>query len=303
MFPVTNPNTAADSVNTAPAPRTPGDGAALDDREQQPRARHGGPFTRGVAATVLASAALSGAAALAGPATAAAAGYAVAYTDGDGVALRSAPAANARLNPMVVWRDGTPVVIICQTWSADAVGPRANHIFDRVAYSGRAEATWLPDAYVSGTAAANQFTAGIARCDSGPTTPPPAPGASAAAEKAIAWMSSRLGSRQYDGLCLAAVYQAYLSGDRDITAGLPWGPAHDTAYSYWTVAANKHPGDRNPPRGALVFFRSAAGAPGHVAISLGGGQMISTYDGRTSGIHIMSISSYDPTRYLGWVGI
>ncbi|MFR9802578.1 NlpC/P60 family protein [Pseudonocardia sp. RS010] len=116
-------------------------------------------------------------------------------------------------------------------------------------------------------------------------------------------MSARLGSRQYDGLCLAAVYQAYLSAGRNITDGLPYGPAHDSAYIYWTVAANKHPGDRNPPRGALVFFRSAAGAPGHVAISLGNGEMISTYDGRTAGIHIMAISAYDPSRYLGWVGI
>lgn len=235
-----------------------------------------------------------------GDSPAEAGGFAVAYTDGDGVSLRSAPAANARLSPMVVWRDGTPVTILCQAWSADAVGPRGNHVFDRVAYPARAEATWIPDAYVSGTAAANQFTAGIPRCDD-PPAPAPAPTASAAAEQAIAWMSARAGSRQYDGLCLAAVYQAYLAGGRNITAGLPYGPSHDSAYTYWTVATDKHPGDRNPPRGALVFFRSAAGAPGHVALSLGGGQMISTYDGRTAGIHTMAISSYDPSRYLGWV--
>jgi hypothetical protein len=227
-------------------------------------------------------------------------GFAVAYTSGDGVALRSAPTANARLAPMVVWRDGTPVTIICQTWSADAVGPRANHVFDQIAYPARSAPTYVPDAYVSGTAAANQFTAGIPRCGS---PAPTSSSSSAAEEKAIAWMNARLGSTQYDGYCLAAVYQAYLAAGRNITAGLPYGPSHDSAYAYWTVAANRHPGDRNAPRGALVFFRSAAGAPGHVAISLGGGQMISTYDGRTGGVHVMPIAGYDPSRYLGWVGV
>ncbi|MGQ0480022.1 MAG: NlpC/P60 family protein [Pseudonocardia sp.] len=202
---------------------------------------------------------------------------------------------------MVVWRDGTPVRIICQTWSPDGVGPRGNHVFNRVAYPARPTPTYIPDAYVSGTAAANQFTAGIPRCGSTPTPAPPV--AAPAAEKAIGWMSSQMGSTRYDGLCLEAVYRAYRAAGRDITAGLPYGPSHDSAYSYWTVARGRHPGDRNPPRGALVFFRSAGGAPGHVAISLGRGQMISTFDGRTRGIHTMPISAYDPSRYLGWVGI
>lgn len=259
---------------------------------------------RRAGAALALTAAAGGAFAVLAPAADAGA-FSVAYTGGDGVALRSAPAANARLAPMVVWRDGTPVTIICQTSSPDAVGPRANHIFDQVAYGARSAPTYIPDAYVAGTAAANVFTTGIPRCGApAPApTPAPAPSGNAAAEKAISWMSARIGSTQYDGYCLAAVYQAYLAAGRNITAGLPYAQSHDSAYSYWTVAANRHPGDHNPPRGALVFFRSAAGAPGHVAISLGGGQMISTYDGRTHAIHTMAISSYDPSRYLGWVGV
>jgi hypothetical protein len=230
----------------------------------------------------------------------AAPGYSVAYTNGDGIALRSAPTAAARLSPLVVWRDGTPVTIICQTWSPDGVGPRANHIFDQIIYPARTAPSYIPDTYVAGTAAANQYTPGIPRCR---TAPAPPPVASAAAEQAISWMRARLGNTSYDGYCLTAVYRAYLSGSRDITAGLPFGPAHGSAYSYWTVARDRHPGDHNPPRGALVFFRSAAGAPGHVAISLGNGQMISTYDGRTHGIHTLAINSYDPSRYLGWAAV
>lgn len=267
---------------------------------EAPRPRRVSTLGRTAAALALLAAA-GGVITSIAPAAHAAPVFRVAYTDGDGVALRYAPTAKGRLSPRVVWADGTQVTIICQTWSGDVVGPRANHVFDQVAYPARSASTWIPDAYVAGTAAANNFTPGIARC--GGTAPAPTPPSNAAAEKAIGWISARIGSTAYDGYCLAAVYQAYLSAGRNITAGLPYAQSHDTAYSYWTVAANRHPGDRNPPRGALVFFRSAAGAPGHVAISLGGGQMISTYDGRTLAIHTMAISSYDPSRYLGWVGI
>lgn len=200
---------------------------------------------------------------------------------------------------------GETAQLICGTWG-DPVGPYANRRWHKVNNLSRNIGVgWLPDRYFDTPNNANQPTPGERECTSADlgaaTTPPPSAGSSA--EKAITWMATRLGHREYDRQCLAAVYQAYLSGGRNITAGLPWGPSHDSAYTYWTVAANRHPGDRNPPRGALVFFRSLAGAPGHVAISLGGGQMISTYDGRTPGIHIMAISSYDPSRYLGWGAI
>lgn len=259
------------------------------------------PIRRRAVGLLVAALAATTTAGLAGGTPAeAATGYSIGGTGGDGVALRSAPAANARITPLIVLRDGTPISIVCQAWSGDAVGPRANHVFNRISYPGRAEA-WVPDAYVAGTAPANQFTPGLPRCGSAPAGNPTA---SPAAERAISWMRARLGSRALDGQCLAAVYQAYLAGGRDITAGLPWAASHGSAYSYWTVARNKHVGDRNAPRGALVFFRSGGGAaPGHVAISLGGGQMITTYDGRTPGIHIMPVSGYDPSRYLGWAGV
>jgi cell wall-associated NlpC family hydrolase len=159
-------------------------------------------------------------------------------------------------------------------------------------------ASFYDDAHYSSEAQL-RATYGIPKCGATPTPPP----ATSAAERAIGWMNARLGSTQYDSYCLAAVYQAYLAAGINITAGLASGPSHGSAYTYWTVARNRHLGDRNVPRGGLVFFRSAAGAPGHVAISLGGGRMISTYDGRTHAIHTMAISSYDPSRFLGWVGV
>jgi len=99
----------------------------------------------------------------------------VAYTGGDGVALRNAPTATAKISPLIVWPDGHAVPIICQTWSSDgsAVGPNNNHIFNKVSYAGYAGDVYVPDAYVNGTAAANQYTAGVPRC--GSSTPPPPP--------------------------------------------------------------------------------------------------------------------------------
>ena len=132
---------------------------------------------------------------------------------------------------------------------------------------------------------------------------PPQPGSEpiTGAAKAIAWMSGRLGYLELDQLSLSAVSQAYMSAGIDITAGLATKPSHDTAFSFWRVAGDRrHPGERNPPRGALLFFRSAAGAPGHVAIALNSTYMLTTADGRSAGIHVAKISSYYPSRYLGW---
>jgi len=265
---------------------------------------HRSPLLRAGAAAAVTAAAAGAAIALA-PAAGAAVSlvpagspYTVAYTDGDGVALRWAAAATARLSPAVVWRDGTPVTIVCQDWSPDTVGPRANHVFDRVGYPARSAPTWIPDAYVSGTAAANRFTPGIPRCGTSVAAPVPT---RSVADRAIAWMSAQTGSTRFDRYCLAAVHQAYLSAGRDITAGLPFAAAHGSAATYWSVARDRHPGDHNAPRGALVFFAaSRPGGDGHVAIALGDGRMITTWDGRTAGIHVMPIAAYDQRLYLGW---
>lgn len=160
---------------------------------------------------------------------------------------------------------------------------------------------WMNEHFVNDGAAINQAASGIPACGSTPPPPPPPPVGTA--QKAINWASSKLGQTQWDGLCLGFVYQAYLSGAGvNITSGLPAGPSHNSAYTYWTVAPGHHP-DRNPPAGALVFWRSASSATGagHVGLSEGGGTIISSYDGRTHGIHTFNINSYQQNLYLGWV--
>lgn len=95
----------------------------------------------------------------------------VAYTGGDGVALRYAPTATGKIQPLIVWGDGHAAPVICQAWSSDgsAVGPNVNRIFDKVAFAGYAGDTWIPDAYVMGTAPyANQFAPNVPRCGAPP---------------------------------------------------------------------------------------------------------------------------------------
>lgn len=113
----------------------------------------------------------------------------VAYTDGDGVALRHSATATGKIQPVIVWGEGREVPIICQAWSSDgsAVGPRSNRIFNKVHYSGYSGDTWVPDAYVRGTAAANNFTNGIPRCG-GSSTPPQQPPSSSDAP--VVWVGS-----------------------------------------------------------------------------------------------------------------
>ena len=123
----------------------------------------------------------------------------------------------------------------------------------------------------------------------------------AGAKGAIAWMSARVGSRSLNGASFTAVYRAYLSAGVDITAGLPDQPANNSPDSFWAAAGDRrHPKDRSPPRGALLFFRSTASQPGHVGIATDSTHMISTSDRPTAGIHVERTWTYHPGRYLGW---
>ena len=88
-------------------------------------------------------------------------------------------------------------------------------------------------------------------------------GAGAKAEAAIAWFDSRIGSGAYEGLCETAVELAYKTLNQ-----------YPSARTDWLAQPVKHFDWQNAPRGALVFY--ATSSDGHVAISLGRGQVIST---------------------------
>jgi cell wall-associated NlpC family hydrolase len=96
--------------------------------------------------------------------------------------------------------------------------------------------------------------------------------------------------RPWSGYCEAFVEIAY--GTRHHFASA-------TANYRAQAAAGRIHTDANPPVGALVFY--SGGQYGHVALSVGGGQVITTwghagdrYDLRLTGVHSLS------NPYLGW---
>jgi hypothetical protein len=82
-------------------------------------------------------------------------------------------------------------------------------------------------------------------------------------EAAIGWFESRTGNSSYEELCETAVELAYGTISQ-----------YPTARADWLARPDKHPDWWNAPRGALVFYDTSA--DGHVAISLGNGQVVST---------------------------
>jgi hypothetical protein len=74
------------------------------------------------------------------------------------------------------------------------------------------------------------------------------------------------------------------------------------ASQFWGEAPTKHPGDPNPPAGALVFW-STAGTDGHVAISTGTGMVISNDiggAGSVAAVPLTEIADRWHAIYLGW---
>ena len=211
------------------------------------------------------------------------------------VNLRPGPSTTSG-NPLTVMPSGTSPNFLCWTQGQNINGV---DVWFQVTYAGLTgyyASYYDNSSYTTDSQITSKY--GIPQC--GAVPPPPA---TTNGQKAIAWAQTKLGQTAWDGLCLNFVYQAYLYGAGvDITGGLPYAAAHNTAYTYWTVVPNHHT-DTNPPAGALVFWRAASSptGAGHVGLSLGGGTIISSYDGRTYGIHKFNISSYQQNLYLGWV--
>lgn len=118
-------------------------------------------------------------------------------------------------------------------------------------------------------------------------------GTGRSAKEALAWGMDYVGSgANYNGLCLGFVDDAY-----DPPSGRV-----GTAIAQWyraKAAGLAHPGDRNPPVGAQVFWWSGNPAR-HVALYAGGGMVLTTgaEGGRVGLVTMQHLDSYGP--YLGW---
>jgi hypothetical protein len=104
---------------------------------------------------------------------------------------------------------------------------------------------------------------------------------------AIAWMESKSGSSDWEGLCEMAVENAYG------TTGV-W----PSAIAHWQGALDNgkgHPDDTNPPKGAFVYWNTSQ--YGHVGIADGNGGFYSSSVNGAIG-HGDSLDHF--VNYLGW---
>ncbi len=250
----------------------------------------------------------------------------VVNTDGDGVSSRNAPSVNARNGYGAP--EGAVVTTVCWTWG-DAVGPYSNRLWWLIAYSGRQ--FYAADRYLSTPNVANRPPPGEPQCGSpSQGSPPPPPQGSSpclqggcpaspastgsASSRAINWARAQVGRTvaapsdaaaypnanwapgprgEWSGDCIKFVHRAYaLAG-----VNVPRGNAADV---YRVYLNQRRIRQGTPPAGALVFWDTAR-PYGHVALSVGGGQVIGTRG--LDGDHrpIRQYSTGVIPNYLGWV--
>lgn len=95
------------------------------------------------------------------------------------------------------------------------------------------------------------------------------------------------------GMCLS-----YVRKWLEIPSGAP------TAFDAWQAANHKHPGDKHPPKGAPVFWKSGPGGSGAGHIALVRGNNMRTTDKSSAGQVANDDGTWPRTHwgqsYLGW---
>lgn len=109
-------------------------------------------------------------------------------------------------------------------------------------------------------------------------------------QRAINWARSMVGNTGYRNLCERFVENAFGTTGRYLSA---------KANMYQKINSGQlHAGDTNVPAGALAFFKPSwqNGYYGHVMLSIGGGQFVSS--GKTVHVSGLNAASFGP--YAGW---
>jgi len=94
------------------------------------------------------------------------------------------------------------------------------------------------------------------------------------------------------GTCLATVRT---------WAGIP--SKYPDAATAWAHTHDRHPGDRNPPKGSAVYWTGGSHGYGHIVCGLGGGQIRSTdctTSGRVSTVGLSWVEQSWGLKYAGW---
>ena len=224
-------------------------------------------------------------------------------TGGSGLYVHTGPSTSSAHVALI--GEGAPFAVNCWTGGTDISG-------DSVWLQGSSGSVtgWVTDYYIDThwRTVADFAAQGIPTCGSAagapartsaPTpaqaTPSSIPGAAAA----IAWADGHIGQNYLAGWCLQFVWDAYYYGAHRNVGGAVG------AYQWWAARPSaQHRGDTSPPAGAFVFWGpNRYSSYGHVALSLGGGQVISTEEGTTVVVHTFSIAARDARgySYLGWI--
>jgi cell wall-associated NlpC family hydrolase len=129
---------------------------------------------------------------------------------------------------------------------------------------------------------------------------PDPPGYTAAETNAVNWAKTYVGTATDNGLCLTFVFAAYSAAGVNLRnyVNVPIGSDTFPADIWGHFTAGTTGGGSTPPYGALVFWASN---PSHVALSLGGGQLISTSDAvNEAGVHYETMAQHAYAPELGW---
>jgi hypothetical protein len=146
---------------------------------------------------------------------------------------------------------------------------------------------------------------GIPHCGSGATGGSGSSGATPAENAAISWSQPYANAHDtsYNGLCLMFVFRAWAAAGVNLRqwVSVPIG-SNTYPQDIWGHFTHGSTGGGQPPAGALVFFESRTGnrAYSHVALSLGGGNLVSTADSIANYTHYETVAQHNYAIYLGW---
>jgi cell wall-associated NlpC family hydrolase len=127
-----------------------------------------------------------------------------------------------------------------------------------------------------------------------------------AAEKAaVAWAQARADAHEtsYNLRCLAFVFDSYEKTGTPLRPKVNYSINTNTyPVDIWGRFVQGSTGQGTPPYGALVFWKASNGdrTLSHVALSLGGGNLISTSDGVAGYTHYETLGQHSWAIYLGW---
>ena len=204
------------------------------------------------------------------------------------LALRSGP--GTQYSAVARIQAGAPLDIECQVQGGTAV--KGSTTWDRLA-----DGRWVADAYTS-TPSRNSYAPGLAACGSSPPATTTASPSSSHPELAAAWVEAHVGQVSttenpnagwWSGWCETLVERAWSA------AGVNFRYSNAAADYEARRSAGQIQTAGPPPRGALVFY-----APNHVALSIGGGRVVSTTGHERDRLPVANLSYLALSVYRGW---